>query len=113
MDGTYYCLFVMFILEFSAFVGKIEAPLTLVLSPGASIRENTVHTRKEKYLAEKKKVFRCTYYHFLPGGGSRLFVMVGRQFFSAPPLWIREKILVPPFGFVKKTGPPFDHPKKF
>ncbi len=32
------CLF----LEFSAFEGKIEAPLTHVLAPGASIRENTV-----------------------------------------------------------------------
>ncbi len=40
--GIYCCLFVMFILEFSASREKIEAPLTLVLAPGASIRENTV-----------------------------------------------------------------------
>ena len=34
-----------FILKFSAFVEKIEAPLALALGPGASIRENTVCTR--------------------------------------------------------------------
>ncbi len=32
----------MFVLKFSTFEEKIEAPLTHVLSPGASIRENTV-----------------------------------------------------------------------
>ena len=39
---TYSYKFVMFILEFRAFLGKIEAPLTFVLGPGAFIRENTV-----------------------------------------------------------------------
>ncbi len=32
----------MFVLKFSTFEEKIEAPLIHVLSPGASIRENTV-----------------------------------------------------------------------
>ncbi len=35
-------------------------------------------------------------YHFLPGGGGRLSVMAGRQFF-----------LVPPFAFGKKIWSPF------
>ncbi len=45
-------------------------------------------------------------YHFLGGGGDRLFVMAGRQFFSGPPLGMREKIPVPPFDYEKKYWSP-------
>ncbi len=41
-------LFLMFALKFSTFEEKIEAPLTHVLSPGASIRENTVYNVTNK-----------------------------------------------------------------
>ncbi len=40
---AFHCLFLMFTLNFSAFAGKIEAPLSLVfIASGDSIRENTV-----------------------------------------------------------------------
>ncbi len=38
----------MCILKFSAYERKIEAPLTLVLGPGASIRENTVFSKDHR-----------------------------------------------------------------
>ncbi len=42
-------LFLMFVFKFSTFEEKIEAPLTHVLSPEASIRENTVYKLKQVY----------------------------------------------------------------
>ena len=46
----------MFNMKFSAFEGKIEAPLTLVLAPGASIRENTVFPKTNKIGSNKIKL---------------------------------------------------------
>ncbi len=48
-------------------------------------------------------IFHLGSYHFLPGGGGRLSVIAGRQFF-----------LVPPFAYVKKFwSPPFASGAKF
>ncbi len=47
----------MFVLKFSTFEGKIEAPLTPVLSPGASIRENTVYMVLKSQIIEPPDMF--------------------------------------------------------
>ena len=45
-------------------------------------------------------------YHFLGGGGDRLFVMAGRQFFLVPPFACVKKYWSPPLTMGKNTGPP-------
>ena len=47
-------LFLMFILKFSTFEEKIEAPFIPVLSLGASIRENTVFLYFRQTLAYRE-----------------------------------------------------------
>ena len=54
--------------------------------------------------------FTCAYslgsYHFLPGGGGRLSVMAGRQFFLVPPFAYAKKFWSPPLPTAKNFGPP-------
>ncbi len=45
-------------------------------------------------------------YHFLGGGGDRLFVMAGSQFFLVPPFACVKKYWSPPLPMGKNTGPP-------
>ncbi len=45
-------------------------------------------------------------HHFLGGGGDRLFVIAGRQFFLVPPFACVKKYWSPPLTMGKNTGPP-------
>ena len=65
------CHVLIIILKFCAFAGKIEAPLTLVLGPGASIRENTVNNHV--LLDDGNRII-------IPQGNFKVFNYLSRKF---------------------------------